>query len=379
MITSLEIARFKAIREASLALGSLNLFTGVNGMGKSSCLQALLLLRQSWLAKTLPTLGLLLRGSLVDLGRGEDVLHQFESEESIKFGIKTGSGEAEWIFDVGEGQGFDHEILSLRSLTQNYGNTAAVYSATPFAAGFKYLSAERVRPEVAYETSFYAVRELDQIGSRGEFAVHYLAEHQNRSLTIAGLRHPTLAAGQTDLLSNVCAWMGELSPGISLSVQQFPGIHKATVVYEYDTGPMARFANPIRPTNVGFGITYALPIVIATLSSREGDTLIIENPESHLHPRGQLQIGGMVALAAAAGVQVFIESHSDHVLNGVRLAVKNKLVSPEKVAVFSFDRPACDPNHDVKIVTPKIDENGKIDKWPAGFFNEAEKALYELL
>jgi len=383
MISDLSIARFKAIRRVELPLRSMNLFAGINGMGKSTCLQALLLLRQSWLARTLPSPGLLLRGSLVDLGRGEDILHQFVDDETIEFQIKTSAGEATWSFDVGKKQGLDHEILSPRYFKDTYASStelpSAAYEQPPFSAGFRYLSAERVRPEVAYETSFYAVRELDQLGSHGEFAVHYLAEHQNRVVEIATLRHPRLATSQADLLSNVRAWMGELSPGISLNVRHYPGIGKASVEYEYDTGPDTRFTSPIRPPNIGFGITYALPIVLATLSSKPGDMLLIENPESHLHPSGQARIGRMLAIAAGAGVQVLVESHSDHVLNGIRLAVKSGEVGPDDVAIFSFDRATGDPSHDVRIVTPKIDRNGKIDQWPAGFFDETEKLLFELL
>jgi len=137
------------------------------------------------------------------------------------------------------------------------------------------------------------------------------------------LRHPGLSVNQPDLLSNVRAWMGELSPGISLEVQNYPGIQKASVAYEYDTGPEKRFTSLLRPTNVGFGITYAFPIVVAVLSAKTGDTLLVENPEAHLHPGGQFKIGRMLALTAAGGVQVFVETHSEHVLNGARIAVKN--------------------------------------------------------
>lgn len=196
MISELSIARFKAIRQVSMPLRSLNLLAGINGMGKSTCLQALLLLRQSWLARTLPSQGLLLCGGLADLGRGEDVLHQFVDEESIEFQIGNSRGQATWLFEVGKKHGLDHEMLPLRDFKDTYPSstalTSSAYEYPPFSPGFRYLSAERVRPEFAYETSFYAVRELDQIGSHGEFAVHYLAEHQNRAVEIITLRHPRL-------------------------------------------------------------------------------------------------------------------------------------------------------------------------------------------
>ena len=322
MITKISISRFKAIRHANFALRPLNILAGVNGVGKSTCLQSLLLLRQSFLARTLPESGLLLRGTLVDLGRGEDVLHQFEDEESIEFSLQTPHGEATWTFDVGKQRGLDDELLPLRDFQYTpavFAESASLaYTQPPFATGFRYLSAERVRPEVAYETSFYSVRELDQIGTHGEFAAHFLAEHQNRAVEIPALLHPQLGPEQNDLLSNVRAWMGDISPGLSLGVTQHTGIQKASIAYEYDTGPTTRFTHLLNPTNVGFGITYVLPIVIATLASKPGDTLLIENPESHLHPSGQTGIGKMLALAASGGVQVLVETHSDHFLNGTR-------------------------------------------------------------
>ena len=85
-----------------------------------------------------------------------------------------------------------------------------------------------------------------------------------------------------------------------------------------------------RPTNVGFGITYALPIVVSALSARPGSLLIVENPEAHLHPRGQVKMGELLCQASEAGIQVLIETHSDHVLNGIRLAVRDSQSRPRE-------------------------------------------------
>ena len=82
---------------------------------------------------------------------------------------------------------------------------------------------------------------------------------------------------------------------------------------------------------------------------------------------------------AAGGVQVLLETHSDHVLNGIRVCVKRGELAADNVAIFSFDRPKGDPAHDVTITSPKINRDGKIDPWPSGFFDEAEKLLFELL
>ena len=96
-----------------------------------------------------------------------------------------------------------------------------------------------------------------------------------------------------------------------------------------------------------------------------------------MHPRGQVAIGKFLSLAAANGIQIIIETHSDHVLNGIRIAVKNKDIKPDDVTLHFFDRskdaPCCE------VTTPKIDKDGRLDQWPEGFFDEWEKGLAELL
>jgi predicted ATPase len=92
----------------------------------------------------------------------------------------------------------------------------------------------------------------------------------------------------------------------------------------------------VRPTNMGFGVSYALPIVLGALTAANGGLIIIENPEAHLHPAGQSQMGIFLARMASAGVQVIAETHSDHVLNGVRRAIGEGVLSSEDAIVHFF-------------------------------------------
>ena len=104
---------------------------------------------------------------------------------------------------------------------------------------------------------------------------------------------------------------------------------------------------------------------------------MLENPEAHLHPRGQLKLGILLALCAQDGVQIFVETHSDHLLNGIRLATKKNLIDVNNVEVFYFERSyETGVTH---IIHPKLQQNGRFLKWPEGFFDEWEKALDELL
>jgi predicted ATPase len=121
----------------------------------------------------------------------------------------------------------------------------------------------------------------------------------------------------------------------------------------------------IKPTNMGFGITYALPVVLAGLSGCKEGLLVVENPEAHLHPSGQSQMGIFLARMAAAGLQVIVETHSDHVLNGIRRAVgEQKVLLHTDVVVHYFDVETPEPQ------ALSISPNGAISSWPRGFFDQ---------
>jgi len=76
----------------------------------------------------------------------------------------------------------------------------------------------------------------------------------------------------------------------------------------------------------GFGLSYTLPVITALLVGTliPNSLVIIENPEAHLHPRGQTEIARLIALCAQVGTQIIIETHSDHLFDGIRIAAKNK-------------------------------------------------------
>lgn len=130
-----------------------------------------------------------------------------------------------------------------------------------------------------------------------------------------------------------------------------------------------------RPTNVGFGLTYALPIVVACLTAGPGSLILLENPEAHLHPRGQSRMASLIAAAASAGAQLVVETHSDHVLDGTRLAVKQGRLAASDTAVHFFRGNGAG----VEIITPTVAEDGSLSEWPEGFFDESENTLDQLL
>ncbi|RYZ71682.1 MAG: DUF3696 domain-containing protein [Proteobacteria bacterium] len=374
MIQNIKFRRFKAFRDAELPLKALNLLAGINGSGKSTCLHVLLLLRQSHLERTLSDKGMLLRGALLNLGKGADVYHNFSSEEVIDIEIAYDDGlSIGWSFNVD----MDSDLLSIATAP-----TADVLEAAgkraPFNQCVWYLGAERIAPDTSYDLLYHPAGIAGPLGQRGEFAVDFLAKHKNASIAHPSRRHPSQDERVLDLLSSTRAWLREVSPGISLDVERFSGLDRVGLTYEYIAGTQS-FSHRLRPTNVGFGITYVLPIIVALLAAKAGDLLLLENPESHVHPQGQLQLGILTALAAASGLQVIVETHSDHFLNGIRVAAKRGWIKPDEATINFFERDSEDPDHATEIFSPKLDSDGKLSRWPKGFFDQWEAAMFELL
>jgi predicted ATPase len=98
-----------------------------------------------------------------------------------------------------------------------------------------------------------------------------------------------------------------------------------------------------------------------------GMLLLIENPEAHLHPRGQTMLGKLIALGAKCGLQLVIETQSDHLMDGIRLAVKNGDLHTDQVA---FHYLSVTTEGETQIESPKLHANGKLEYWPKGFFDQ---------
>ena len=132
--------------------------------------------------------------------------------------------------------------------------------------------------------------------------------------------------------------------------------------------------SPYRATNVGFGLSYALPVILALLA-KPGTLCLIENPEAHLHPRGQTKMAELAARAAVAGVQVFAETHSDHFVDGVRIAVRDGIIAPASTSFHYFDRYV----NKTVASSLQVDADGRLSDWPPGFFDQYDENLARLI
>lgn len=388
-ITSIELRNFKCFRRQPIEFSSLTVLSGLNGMGKSSVIQALLLLRQSFMDGR--SRRLKLSGELADLGTGADVFFDLAEEDELGFIFEVDDHfRSEYTFQYDRKSNslapLRRDIRTGRVATLSVRDKDGIWKETNVASllkprtvsalllqnRFQYLSAERLGPRKMLPFSEEHVARRS-IGSQGEHVLAYLSRYGGDTLPDSDPRLSYLDVKAT-IEGQVTAWLQEASPGTMLDISELREVDAVA----------GRFANerrgdvpsrPFRATNVGFGLSYVLPVLTALIGARPGDLVIVENPEAHLHPRGQTKLGELCSRAAAAGIQVIVETHSDHFLDGVRIAVRNKVLQPKSTRVHYFSRHGSE----AAVITPSVQPDGSLSEWPSGFFDERDDNLVRLL
>lgn len=389
MLRRIGLTNFKCFDALDLPCAPLNLLCGLNGMGKSSVIQALLVLRQSFESGELTAGHLVLGGALIDLGAGSDVLFEDAEEEVVGFTLTGENDLAPWkaAFKYSS-TGDELMVLGAADTTSSgvagsdgpLGGSSAstsheIVSPTwravpPFGGRLHYVQAERVGPRKSYPLSEVAARRVS-LGLRGEHAWNLL--HRRRTALLPEDDPRRAGVSGRRLIDVVDHWLQDVSPGAHLGLEAVPAADAVLAGFMFDRpGDVASRRH--RATNVGFGLSYVLPVVLALLSE-PGTLCLVENPEAHLHPRGQTRLAELAARAAAAGVQVFAETHSDHFLDGVRLAVRDGLITPDQTAIHYFER----REGRTVVTSPEIDADGFLPHWPDGFFDQRDDNLARLL
>lgn len=368
MINYMQIENFKSIKKVTLPLENLNLFFGMNGMGKSSVIQVLLLLRQSFWGNYKSSLDCLYtNGEIIQLGTSKDIFCQNGASDVIRFYVQFSNCIAYDCCYKYEAEKQDSDQL-MRIGTEKKEN----YDVSLFSDQFSYLGAEHIGPRKQYSTENWKRNGVARFGTMGEFIVPFLALEGEK------IRIPDdmcLETGKTNrLIDQVSAWMAEISPGIRISAELLPVIEKAKLAISYSGDRLV--SDTFLPVNVGFGIPYVLPLVVELLVAGEDSLLLIENPESHLHPKGQTMIAKLISLAANHGCQIICESHSDHVINGVRVAVKNGQINSKKVGVSFFSK---NSDQETKVDNIYVDEKGNLNDYPSGLLDEWGILMTELI
>ncbi len=356
------IKNFKCFEEQSIPLGQLTVLAGANSVGKSSVVQALLLLRCSvdnlWKEHFLDAKpSVPLNGAYhLNLGNSSEVLNRAASEPKIKIALLDNPVEISQEFLVPEGQ-------------SNYSLERGAYRAVAIedkklpivAEAFYYLIAERIGPRIRHEVDDLS---YPHCGWQGEYTIQIIGERKTTEVAQERCRD---AEQIQNLLHQTRLWLDFITPGISIDdATLFSGIKTAD----------ATFAGS-KATNVGFGISYVLPIIVNGLIAKKGSMYIVENPEAHLHPFGQSQIGKFLAAMARAGLQVVVETHSEHVINGIRIAVLTGMedtLPHASVCINFFSR----ESGKVRLTTISLNDKADLSEWPRGFFDQQERDLAQI-
>lgn len=370
MINKIELNNFKLHNSSTINLKGLTILSGMNGMGKSSLIQSLLLLRQSFLTSDLGS-GLNLKGDLCEVGTSGELECQSSEEHQLKINLlysdKTDLNYCfnypQSIYDTflkGEpGNNADKEILKDYSL---------------FNTHFQYLGSFRFGPQKSYGRDTSLVDTKKQISKemgQCEYAIHYLDTYKKTPIPIRELAYTPEGSELLDagyfLSSQVEAWLRRISPNIKIIIE--PNSEDFKLKYKFDRKEEL-ITESISAINTGYGITYVLPILIAILSAERGALIIIENPEAHIHPRGQAILMELMTLAVKHGVQIIIETHSDHIINGSLISIKNKTICNSDLSIYYFER-----DETKHVAVPHelvITETGRIKRPPQGFFDQID-------
>lgn len=373
MLTQIILERFKCFNHFYMPLKPLTLIAGVNGAGKSSVIQALLMLVQSCKDKDYDWReNVVINGDLTDMDDARFLLYNGADADKGTVDIAVENDEEEEIKFTITPKQTDRVAPCLSS-----GNLDEAKAGWPlFADSFVYLYADRDRPRGKY------IANRGRLDSRlgdvtANNAAFFLAReiNDNKLIAIESLKRPE--AKDASVLRNVSAWISYIM-GEAVDVTAKETERDKEARFEYTIKNKDGEGQVLSPLNMPFGHSYILPIVLAILTAPEDSLFMIENPESHLHPSAQRRMGEFLSRAANENIQVIIETHSDHLMNGIRLACRNKLITPEKIEMDLIGRVNMEDNEHTRFPVT-LEADGSVTNWVPGFFDEWENALREFI
>lgn len=371
MITNLTLENFKCFdKEKSFDLSRVNLFVGYNGRGKSTVVQSLLLLCQSQCHYG-DLQSLEVNGDYAQLGIFEDLVSNKNTEKKpIRFVIKTNQKEGREIClayeekEDGERQGrvcelvvdeTDYLVKKAQSLDLDASREGDILAVDRYPDAVNtifqtcnYVAAERRGPSLYEEKCDLQLN--NPLGRNGQNVLNAIAKNKKLQKDING-------------------WVDYIMSGGDLTIE---GEMKKSAVLSLNL-LMPNSKKSMKAINCGFGYSYVLSIVVNALTMEKG-TLIIENPEAHLHPLAQLRLTELLTSILHKDIQIFIETHSEHIVNGFRIYALRKdfPLNHDELNIYFFDQ-------DYSIQHLKVESNGRIKNWPKGFFDQFEWEMTEII
>ena len=373
----LSIKNFKCFNNIKVPINHLTVLTGANGNGKSTVLQALLFLRRTiehcaeWKGNNINQyffnkpngLNVELNGAYcLALGSSSSILPNNSEDIFITFGISRDKDYFSVKYNTGNGDQLWLEPIEVKNNTSEY--------KTIFKQEFYYLNAERIGPRISQNIDFldypntgFQGEHVAQLLGNTEFSYTFKVDEKRR---FKNEKNPRLE-------QQVNSWLDFIMPGVSVYASYDINTLSAQIKIENTfTKGKATIA-----TNIGFGISYVLPIIVTGLIAKKDTYMIVENPEAHLHPSAQSNIGRFLAMVAQSGVKVIIETHSDHIINGIQIASAKNEINNSNITINYFDRDKDNVTQPV-VRTITMKENGELTSWPKGFFDQSQQDYAEL-
>ena len=328
MLKSIHIKNFKSLKNESIALKNITIFTGPNSSGKSTALLAILL-----------------------------AYYENIPDEEIKNYIEAHKGKA-LSFD--EPVSSLVEIITKDDINKNYGITIELdriiniinENETP-ARNMYFICADRIGPRNTYDIPL-----KDRLDIYGRYSVSFLEKNKNKPLATELIHKKSILE---TLGGQVNYWLQYI---VDTEIRTSKKSEYTDAMYSHSGEEY------ISPLATGFGTSTLLPIIIQCLSATPGDIIIIENPEVHLHPQAQSKLADFFAFIVNAGIQIIIETHCEHLIYNLCYNVNKRYIDKNNIVLH------YKPDNKKAFVNIYTDENGRfIDKngehtsFPSGFFD----------
>jgi len=433
MIERIYAKNYRAFKDLDVDLSKINLFFGPNNSGKSSILSLISVLSQT-LNSSDHSVPLLLRGSKEDLGTYGDMVHNHNTDDEITMGIqiKPFEKETQKILKMGKKPfnaiielkyGFRpirHEIV-LNQIVLDIPSEDVklkIEKSKSYSSTNYYLTKLKIKENESdkhikvdflshflphlysniFESSkirykflnfpFIFSREIKDVEFIGAFREPpkrtymfsgenpgNVGTHGERAIDLMLIDYFKQGKEKKQIVNLISKWFKKCEISERININTISDRHQEITLSQIsnDSYSSDKQENLV---DVGYGCSQVLPILVAGYSLSEGKILMVQEPEIHLHPKAQAELGTFFYDLAKKDVQSIIETHSEHLLLRLQahIADKKSGLSPDDIRIYYVKV----KDGERKIERLNLKENGFFaDEWPEGFFperyNEAKK------